>query len=177
MFNPCHVAVLFLAIACLTRYGVVGEISAMCVYSFAFGGYIGIIFNENEELSQVENVLYYVEHAFASALGPMILSLSGRYDFTSRALPPYPLFGFGFFSVYMRYILMPLSALTWANLNHTLCGLDNDPFYKAFDLGKWFYFWSELYLCFSCFVGYFLNYVIISTTFFVLRLLDVKIPG
>lgn len=161
MFNPCHVAIIFLAISCLTRYSVLGEISAMCVYSFAFGGYIGIIFNENEELSQAENVLYYVEHALASALGPLILNLSGRYDFASRAFPPYPFFGFGFFSVYMRYILMPLSALTWANLNHTLCGLDNDPFYKAFDLGKWYYGWSEFYLLFSCFVGYFVNYVFI----------------
>ena len=51
MFNPCHVAIIFLGIACLRSYGVIGEISAMCVYSFAFGGYIGIIFNENEELS------------------------------------------------------------------------------------------------------------------------------
>ena len=166
MFNPCHVAIIFLGIACLRSYGVIGEISAMCVYSFAFGGYIGIIFNENEELSQAEVVLYYIEHAFTSALGPLILSLNGRYDFISRALPPYPLFGFAFFSVYMRYVLMPLSAMTWANLNHTLCGLDNDPFYKAFDLGKWYYGWSELYLLGSCFVGYFLNYVIISATFF-----------
>jgi hypothetical protein len=51
MLNPCHIAIIFLFIACTRSYGVVGEISAMCVYSFAFGGYIGIIFNENEELS------------------------------------------------------------------------------------------------------------------------------
>ena len=173
MFNPCHVAILFLAVTCFTKYGVVGEISAMCVYSFAFGGYIGIIFNENYELSPSELVLYYVEHAYTSALGPLILNLSGRYDFASRAFPPYPFFGFGFFSFYMRYFLMPLSALTWANLNHTLCGLDNDPFYKAFDLGKSYYGWSELYLLGSCFVGYLLNYIFIRVTYIMLRLLGI----
>jgi len=174
MLNPCHVAIVFLAITCFSRYGVVGEISAMCVYSFAFGGYIGIMFNENYELGPAELVLYYVEHAFTSALGPLILNLSGRYDFASRAFPPYPFFGFGFFAVYMRYFLMPISALTWANLNHTLCGLDNDPFYKAFDLGKSYYGWSEVYLLGSCFVGYFFNYVFIRITYAILGLIQTE---
>lgn len=172
MLNPCHVVNVFLAVVSLRSYSRIGELSALCVYAFSFGGYIGIIFNENEELSQKELVLYYVEHAFASALGPLILSLSGRYDLRTYAKFPLPLFGFGLFSFYMRYVLMPVSALTWANLNHTLCGVDNDPFYKAFDLGKSFYFWSELYLLFSCCVGYLVNYVIITTAFYLLSILN-----
>lgn len=174
MFNPCHVAIVFLAVTCFTRYGVVGEISAMCVYSFAFGGYIGIMFNENYELVPVEVVLYYVEHAFASALGPLILDLSGRYDFASRAIPPYPFFGFCFFAIYMRYFLMPVSYLTWANLNHTLCGVDNDPFYKAFNLGESYYIWAEFYLLGSCFVGYFFNFVFIKIFYAIIGIFSAK---
>ena len=62
--------------------------------------------------------------------------------------------------------------LTWANLNHTLCGIDNDPFFAAFNLGEWYYFWSDIYLLFSCTVGYLLNYFIQITVF---AIVDLKI--
>jgi hypothetical protein len=55
-------------------------------------------------------------------------------------------FGFAIFSMYMRYILTPISALTWANLNHTLCGIDNDPWRVLFGMHKYFYFWADGYL-------------------------------
>jgi len=174
MLNPCHVVNVFIAVVSLTSYSRIGELSALCVYAFSYGGYIGIIFNENEELSEKEVFIYYMEHAFASALGPLILSLSGRYDLRTYARFPLPLFGFCLFSLYMRYVLMPISALTWANLNHTLCGVDNDPFYKMFDLGKWYYIWSDLYLLGSCCVGYLLNYVIIVSVFFLLGLFGLR---
>jgi hypothetical protein len=45
----------------------------------------------------------------------------------------------------MRYLLTPLSAFTWANLNHTLCGC-NDPWRDAFDMTKYYYFWADFYL-------------------------------
>ena len=51
------------------------------------------------------------------------------------------------FSLYMRYFLTPISAMTWANLNHTLCAVDNDPWRAYFGMHKFFYFWSEFYLC------------------------------
>jgi hypothetical protein len=50
------------------------------------------------------------------------------------------------FSLYLRYILTPISAMTWANLNHTLCAVDNDPWRAYFGMHKFFYFWSEFYL-------------------------------
>jgi len=46
----------------------------------------------------------------------------------------------------MRYFLTPLSAISWANLNHTLCGIDNDPWRVLFGMHKYFYFWAEGYL-------------------------------
>ena len=36
--------------------------------------------------------------------------------------------------------------MTWANLNHTLCGIDNDPWRVAFGMHKYFYFWANVYL-------------------------------
>ena len=46
----------------------------------------------------------------------------------------------------MRYFLTPVSAMTWANLNHTLCSVDNDPWKAYYGMGKWFYLWSDFYL-------------------------------
>jgi len=175
MFNPCHIVNLFLVIICLRPHGRLGELCSLAVYSFSFGGYIGIIFNENEGFNNFELLIYHSEHAFASWLGPLILSLSGRYDFRSYFKFPLPWFGFVIFSIYQRYVLMPLSMTTWANLNHALCGIDNDPFYAYFDLGEWYYFWSDGYLLFSCMVGYLLNYVIQVVVFAVLRVTGMKL--
>jgi hypothetical protein len=160
MFNPCHIVNLFLVIVSLRKHDRLGELCALAVYSFAFGGYIGIIFNENEGFSLFELIIYHSEHAFASWLGPLILSLSGRYYFLSYFKFPLPWFGFIIFTIYERYMLMPLSVATWANLNHALCGVDNDPFYAFFDLGASYYAWADAYLLFSCMVGYALNFVI-----------------
>ena len=161
MFNPCHVVNVFLAFVSLSPHGRLGELTALAVYSFAFGGYIGIIFNENEGFGWFELLVYHCEHAFASWLGPLLLTVAGRYDFFSYFRYPLPWFGFIIFTIYMRYVLTPLSVATWANLNHALCGVDNDPFFKHFDLGEWYYLWAELYLLFSSMVGQVLNYAII----------------
>mmetsp|Transcript_114843 Transcript_114843/g.159407 ORF Transcript_114843/g.159407 Transcript_114843/m.159407 type:complete len:82 (+) Transcript_114843:679-924(+) len=61
------------------------------------------------------------------------------------------------FVAYMRYFLTPLAAATWVNLNHTLCGVNNDPFYANLKLDKWYYPLADLYLLFSCYVGIYLN--------------------
>ncbi len=50
------------------------------------------------------------------------------------------------FSLYMRFVLTPLSHLTWANLNHTLCSVENDPWKTTFNMGIYYYFWAEFYL-------------------------------
>lgn len=64
------------------------------------------------------------------------------------------------FAVYMRYVLTPLSAMTWANLNHTLCGIDNDPWRAFFGMHKYFYFWGDAYLGFSSMVFNYLNILV-----------------
>mmetsp|Transcript_18057 Transcript_18057/g.21207 ORF Transcript_18057/g.21207 Transcript_18057/m.21207 type:complete len:92 (+) Transcript_18057:642-917(+) len=46
----------------------------------------------------------------------------------------------------MRWFLTPIALLSWANLNHTLCGTDGDPFWLLLGLGKWYYPLAEIYL-------------------------------
>ena len=60
MFNPCHFTAVMLAYVSLTPFSRVSEMVALYVYSNAFGGWIGIIFSENHELSMTEQVIYYV---------------------------------------------------------------------------------------------------------------------
>lgn len=135
--------------------------------------WIGLIFSENDELPPIEVFIYYVEHFFTSFGGPLVLSLSGRFDPVEYAAWPLPVAGFHLFTVYMRYVLTPLSQLSWANLNHTLCGVENDPFYALLELGHTYYFWADFYLLFSCYVGLVLNYAICRS---VSALLDVVSP-
>ena len=100
MLNPCHVVNLFLVIVCMRPHSRLCELTALAVYSFAFGGYIGILFNENEGFNTFELWVYHVEHAFASWLGPLLLTIAGRYDFLSYCKFPLPWFGFILFSLY-----------------------------------------------------------------------------
>lgn len=123
------------------------------MYSSAFGGWIGLLWSENEELPFIELFVYYLEHFFTSFGGPLILSLSGRYDPLTYTKFPLPVFGFHLFVMYMRWVLTPLSLLTWANLNHTLCGVDNDPIYVIFELGETYYMWADVYLGAACYLA------------------------
>jgi hypothetical protein len=118
-----------LGIVLTSDYSQASELLAMAVFSSAYGGWIGIIFSENDELPYDEIVVYYIEHALASFGGAVILSLSGRYDPFKYAKPAFINGGYLYFTTYMRWVLCPMSLYTWANLNHTLCGVDNDPFF------------------------------------------------
>ena len=60
-------------------------------------------------MSNFELLVYYTEHAFTSFLGPVVLSLGGRFDPLSYAGWPLPVCGFHLFVAYMRYVLTPLS--------------------------------------------------------------------
>jgi hypothetical protein len=157
MFNPCHLVNLCLAIVGFSRFSVSTEMMSLFIFSSAFGGWIGLIFSENVELTPLELIVYYGVHFFTSFGGPLVLCISGRFDPLSYIQRGFIDAGFDMFCLYMRVVLTPLSLLTWANLNHSLCGVDNDPFYSYFEMGKWYYFWADLYLLFSCYVGIFLN--------------------
>ena len=76
---------------------------------FCASRWIGLIWSENEEMINFELLVYYTEHAFTSFLGPVVLSLGGRFDPLSYAGWPLPVCGFHLFVAYMRYVLTPLS--------------------------------------------------------------------
>ena len=80
MLNPCHAANYFLIYLCLTPYHFTGELVAFSLFGFSFGGLLGIVFNENDGLPFSEIVVYNIQHVLVAFLGPLILSLTGRYD-------------------------------------------------------------------------------------------------
>lgn len=58
---------------------------------------------------------------------------------------------------------MPVSILTWANLNHSLCGHHSDPVYEHLELGRWYWLAAELYLLIaSLLLGFGGNLLLIS---------------
>lgn len=132
MLNPCHMVTVLIVIVSLGKYSKTTEMLALAIFASAYGGWIGLIFSENEELPLSELVIYYVEHAFTSFLGPLVFCLSGRFDPIKYTRPGFINGGYMFFTIYMRWVLCPVSLYTWANLNHTLCGVGNDPFFKHF---------------------------------------------
>jgi len=116
----------------MTKFSFIGEVLAIAFYGFSFGGWIGMIFSENEGLPLAEIIVYNIHHSIVSGLAALILSISGRYDI--RRYSSFCIVNLGaiLFTLYERWILLPMSLLTWANLNHSLCGVHNDPFYEMF---------------------------------------------
>lgn len=72
---------------------------------------------------------------------------------------------------------MPVSVLTWANLNHGLCGHHSDPLYSAFELGRWYWLWAEVYLSLACLIGYGYNLLVISLVHRVVGVFSSAAPG
>ena len=171
MLNPCHASNFFLIYLSFTPYHLAGELVAFSLFGFSFGGLLGIVFNENEGLPLSEIVVYNIQHALVGFLGPLILSLAGRYDIRKYTQFPLPWVAAIFFSLYERFVLMPMSTLTWANLNHSLCGHHSDPLYDLLQLGRWYWLWAELYLLIASLVlGFGGNLLLISLVHNVLNL-------
>lgn len=64
---------------------------------------------------------------------------------------------------------MPVSILTWANLNHSLCGHHSDPVYELLQLGRWYWLIAELYLLIASLVlGFGGNLMLISLVHYLL---------
>lgn len=80
ILNPCHAANFFLIFLCFTKHSFIGELFAFSLYGFSFGGLLGIIFHENHDLEYFEVLVYNIQHLFVAGLGPLMLSISGRYD-------------------------------------------------------------------------------------------------
>jgi hypothetical protein len=147
ILNPCHVITLVWGIVLSINYSKTAQVLFLYAMSNVFNAYIGMIFAENDELeSDMEVISYWVQHSIAAFFAPLVCLLSGRFAHKIYSNPFIILVGYQMFTLYMRLFLTPISALTWANLNHTLWGIDNDPWRKYFQLKEYFYFWAEFYL-------------------------------
>ena len=121
---------------------------------------MGIIFAENIELPEEQKVFYYIQHYFACFFGPIyFMGYCERFKDNTRYIwnPFIAHYGFVLFVLYMRYFLTPMSELTWANLNHTLCGIDTDPWRVHFGMHKYFYYWADFYLLLASYTTYYMN--------------------
>lgn len=152
ILNPCHAVTFVLGVCSLLPFNKFTDVLVTFSIGSCFGAWIGIAFAENSEMSQLEVFFYYAQHIFACFLAPFILYLGGRYSASDQLRWPLPYFGFIGFTIYMRYFLTPMSALTWANLNHTLCSVDNDPWKAYFKMQKYYYLWGDFYLGLTCVV-------------------------
>jgi hypothetical protein len=133
---------------------------ALFCFATSFGGWLGIILVEHENVPLLENIAYFTEHIIGAFGGPVILTIAGRFDMTEYLSINYVQGGYYWYAIYMRWFLAPISMYTWANLNHNLCGCDNDPVYVLFDLGWTYNFWAEFYSMFLTWASFLANYLI-----------------
>jgi len=165
---PCHFATFLLGLVSILPFNRFSDLLMPLAISSCFGAWIGIAFAENGELSFTEHVVYYIQHTFAAFLAPFVIFLGGRYSPSDQMRWPLPYFGYLGFALYMRWFLTPLSAMTWANLNHTLCSVDNDPWKAYFGMGKHYFFWADFYLALTSIVSqYFIGIfgILLCTSF------------
>ena len=121
LLNPCHVFTIVWGIVLNMKHSLKAELVFLFVMSNVCGPAIGMVFAENDELdSNLEIISYWVQHSIAAFFAPLICLIGGRFAHSVYSNPFYILVGYQIFTVYMRFFLTPLSALTWANLNHSL---------------------------------------------------------
>ena len=163
LFNPCHIITLVWAICLTTKHSIVTQVLFLYGHANVFNPYLGMLFAENDELEHsIEIVSYWLQHATAAFIAPAVLIIWERYGYRSYFNIWNILWGYQLFWLYMRFFLTPLAAITWANLNHTLWGIDNDPFRRHFQLKEYYYFWSEFYLWLNSLLGVTFTYIIKS---------------
>jgi hypothetical protein len=146
ILNPCHLTTLLFGIVSILPLSRLTELLYPFAIGGCFGAWLGIVWAENGELSYIEHVCYYIQHYFAAFLAPLVIYFGGRFSISDHLRWPVPLFGFMGFTIHMRYVLTPMAAITWANLNHSLCSVDNDPWKAYFGMHKYYYVWAEFYL-------------------------------
>ena len=146
ILNPCHLTTLLFGIVSILPLSRITELLYPFAIGGCFGAWLGIVWAENGELSYIEHVCYYIQHYFAAFLAPLVIYFGGRFSISDHLRWPVPLYGFVGFTIYMRYVLTPMAAITWANLNHSLCSVDNDPWKAYFGMHKYYYMWAEFYL-------------------------------
>lgn len=96
-----------------------------------------------------EEEFFWIEHYLAAFIGPLSLMIFGRYGFFKESFSTFlahHFFGFSCHIIYMRFVMVPQSILTWSNLNFTLCHAETDPTVKIW--GNYYFIFADFYLNF-----------------------------
>jgi hypothetical protein len=110
-----------------------------------FSPWIAIVFPVTCGLEgYLEVHMFWVEHFLSALLNPLILSLSHRYYSKNTISFKNHIFAHVIFGFYQRMVLFPISQISYANLNFTLCPSKKDPFEPFID--KWYYLLSDAYI-------------------------------
>lgn len=157
MFNPCHIAVLGVAILSLSPSTVFTRKMHSMWSAWMYGATLALLSPYLLFLTDFEIFLYYLEHFLIVPIGPIVLCR--RYGI----LKPTKLNQFVCFSsmaLYQIVVLFPLSVATQVNLNFALCHSSGDPFYPIFK--QYYFFFAMFYLNLASYLGrwfyYFLAY-------------------
>lgn len=145
ILNPCHVVGLVEGYLLVSPNGLHQRTVYTVLMNTLFSPWIAIIFPVTVGLTgPYEIPMFWVEHFLCAIINPLVLSLTHRYYTKTTISVRNHLFAHIIFAFYQRLVLFPMSQLTEANLNFTLCAARIDPF-EPF-IGKWYYVISEFYI-------------------------------
>lgn len=154
MHNPCHYVLLFSGILLTTEKTKTKAVIFISYMRWLFGPISALVFPVTTGMVLPwEEEFFWIEHYLAAFVGPLSLMLFGRYGFLKMSFGDFfahQFFGFGIHILYMRFIMVPQSMLTWANLNFTLCHPDSDPFVPL--IGNYYFSLADYYLNFASLV-------------------------
>ncbi|KAL4492477.1 hypothetical protein ABPG72_005612 [Tetrahymena utriculariae] len=154
MHNPCHYVLLFSGILLTTEKTKVKAVIFVSYIRWLYGPITALVFPvTNGMVLPWEEEFFWIEHYLAAFIGPLCLTLCGRYGFFKMSfwdLLVHQYFGFAIHILYMRFIMVPQSMLTWANLNFTLCHPECDPLIPL--IGDYYFYLADHYLNFASFL-------------------------
>lgn len=145
IFNPCHMLLLVQAYLLINKNTVTQRTIYTVVMNTSFSPWIAIAFPVTCGLDGLFEIpMFWIEHFMSALINPLVLSLSHRYYTKNTISVRNHIYSHIIFGFYQRIILFPLSQLTHANLNFTLCPSMNDPFEPHLD--KWYYIAADFYI-------------------------------
>jgi len=145
MLNPCHGINLIQGYLLISRNDIKQRTIYSAMMNFLFSPWIAIAFPVTRGLdSPFEIPMFWLEHYMAGLINPLVLSICGRYYSKNTISVKNHIFSHSLFGLYQRIILFPLSQMTYANLNFTLCPATADPFLPFVE--KWYYIASDIYI-------------------------------
>jgi hypothetical protein len=80
ILNPCHFITFTFALVSILPFNRFTDVLFSVSLGGCFGAWVGLVFAENGELSQIEHAFYYIQHIFAAFMAPLVLYLGGRYS-------------------------------------------------------------------------------------------------